>query len=116
MLIYITMNSLINNLLNDITNQQNKPISFNRHPVKDSGDVYQAEFELAGFTKKDVDIKVSDSILTIQAENEQRNKSFKLFLYDLVSEDHITASLKNGLLNITLPKKEVTATKKIDIK
>ncbi len=110
------MNSLINNLLNDITNQQNKPISFNRHPVKDSGDVYQAEFELAGFTKKDVDIKVSDSILTIEAENEQRSKSFKLFLYDLVSEEHITASLKNGLLNITLPKKEVASSKKIDIK
>ena len=75
-----------------------------------------AEFELAGFTKKDVDIQVADNTLTIKAKNEHRDKSFKLFLYDLVSEDHITASLKNGLLKITLPKKAVSETKKIDIK
>jgi len=110
---YISMNTLINHILNDITNSHKttQPL-----PVKDSGDVYSAEFELAGFTKKDVDIEVSDNTLTIKAKNEQRNKSFKLFLYDLVSEEHITASLKNGLLNITLPKKEVSTTKKINIK
>ena len=39
------MNSLINNILNDI-NKNTK-----NHPVKDSGDVYSAEFELAGFSK-----------------------------------------------------------------
>tara|TARA_R100001440_G_scaffold39916_1_gene59508 strand:+ start:617 stop:931 length:315 start_codon:yes stop_codon:yes gene_type:complete len=104
------MNSLINNILNDI-NKNTKS-----HPVKDSGDVYSAEFELAGFCKKDVDIQVTDNILTVKAETEDRKKSFKLFLYDLISEDHITASLKNGLLKITLPKREVSDTKKIQIK
>ena len=105
------MNTLLNNILNDINNRSSK-----LSPVKESGDVYLAEFELAGFTKKDVDIQVADNTLTIKAKNEHRDKSFKLFLYDLVSEDHITASLKSGLLSITLPKKEVTAAKKIDIK
>ena len=105
------MNTLLNNILNDINNRSSK-----LSPVKESGDVYLAEFELAGFTKKDVDIQVADNTLTIKAKNEHRDKSFKLFLYDLVSEDHITASLKNGLLSITLPKKEVSATKKINIK
>ena len=105
------MNTLLNNILNDINNRSSK-----LSPVKESGDVYLAEFELAGFTKKDVDIQVADNTLTIKAKNEHRDKSFKLFLYYLVSEDHITASLKNGRLSITLPKKEVTATKKIDIK
>ena len=105
------MNTLLNNILNDINNRSSK-----LSPVKESGDVYLAEFELAGFTKKDVDIQVADNTLTIKAKNEHRDKSFKLFLYDLVSEDHITASLKNGLLSITLPKKEVSTTKKIDIK
>ena len=104
------MNSLINNILNDI-NKNTKS-----HPVKDSGDVYSAEFELAGFSKKDVDLQVTDNILTVKAETEDRKKSFKLFLYDLISEDHITASLKNGLLKITLPKREVSDTKKIQIK
>lgn len=105
------MNTLLNNILNDINTRSTK-----LSPVKESGDVYSAEFELAGFTKKDVDIKVNDNTLTIEAKNEDRKKSFKLFLYDLVSEDHITASLKNGLLKITLPKKAVSETKKIDIK
>ena len=104
------MNSLINNILNDI-NKNTK-----NHPVKDSGDVYSAEFELAGSSKKDVDLQVTDNILTVKAETEDRKKSFKLFLYDLISEDHITASLKNGLLKITLPKREVSDTKKIQIK
>ena len=93
------MNTLLNNILNDINNRSSK-----LSPVKESGDVYLAEFELAGFYKKDVDIQVADNTLTIKAKNEHRDKSFKLFLYDLVSEDHITASLKNGLLSITLPK------------
>tara|TARA_R100000231_G_scaffold70080_1_gene55642 strand:+ start:2589 stop:2906 length:318 start_codon:yes stop_codon:yes gene_type:complete len=105
------MNTLLNNILNDINTRSSK-----LSPVKESGDVYSAEFELAGFSKKDVDIKVNDNTLTIEAKNEDRQKSFKLFLYDLVSEDHITASLKNGLLKITLPKKAVSETKKIDIK
>ena len=70
------MNTLLNNILNDINNRSSK-----LSPVKESGDVYLAEFELAGFTKKDVDIQVADNTLTIKAKNEHRDKSFKLFLY-----------------------------------
>ena len=104
------MNTLINNILDDI-NKTTKT-----YPVKDSGDVYAAEFELAGFCKKDIDIKVTDNILTVDAKNEERQKSYQLFLYDLVAEDHISALFKNGLLKITLPKKAIAKAKKIDIK
>ena len=43
------MNTLINHILNDITNTQKttKPI-----PVKDSGDVYVAELDWLEFLKK----------------------------------------------------------------
>ena len=104
------MNTLIDNILNDI-NKTTKT-----YPVKDSGDVYAAEFELAGFCKKDIDIKVTDNILTVDAKNEERQKSYQLFLYDLVAEDHISALFKNGLLKMTLPKKAIAKAKKIDIK
>eukprot|EP01043_Picozoa_sp_COSAG02_P066500 COSAG02_NODE_10373_length_1956_cov_1.835757_2_plen_87_part_00 len=70
------MNTLINNILNDI-NKTTKT-----HPVKESGDVYAAEFELAGFCKKDVDIKVTDNILTVDAKTEGR----KIFMLLLVSK------------------------------
>ena len=104
------MNTLINNLLNDITSYP-KQKAYDR--IKDSGDVYSAEFELAGFSKKDVTLSV---ILTVSAKNEDRSRNYELYLYDLVSEEHISASLKNGMLHLTLPKKAVKGAKKIDIK
>tara|TARA_R100001377_G_scaffold1031_1_gene860 strand:+ start:1658 stop:1984 length:327 start_codon:yes stop_codon:yes gene_type:complete len=108
------MNTLINNLMNDITSYPQKPKASNR--IKDSGDVYSAEFELAGFCKKDVVISVIDSVLTVKAKNEDRSRNYELYLYDLVSEDHISASLKNGMLDLTLPKKAVKGAKKIELK
>ena len=40
--------------------------------VKDSGDVYIGEFELAGFSKDDIEIVATDECLQIQAKNEKR--------------------------------------------
>jgi len=90
------MNTLINNLLNDITSYP-KQKAYDR--IKDSGDVYSAEFELAGFSKKDVTLSVIDNVLTVSAKNEDRSRNYELYLYDLVSEEHISASLKNGMLH-----------------
>jgi len=54
--------------------------------------------------------------LTVKAKNEDRSRHYELYLYDLVSEDHISAALGNGLLVLTLPKKAVKGAKKIQIK
>ena len=84
--------------------------------ITDTGDVYTAEVELAGFAKKDVSIQVSDGVLELQAKNKARSQKFKLHLNDLVAEDHISADLKNGLLKLTLPKKTVAEAREIQIK
>ena len=40
--------------------------------IKSSDDVYTAEFELAGFSKKDVKITVNNEILRVEANKEDR--------------------------------------------
>jgi len=108
------MIKLINDILNESASCSQKQKASNR--IKDSGDVYSAEFELAGFSKKDIEVSVIDSVLTVKAKNEDRSRHYELYLYDLVSEDHISAALGNGLLVLTLPKKAVKGAKKIQIK
>ena len=104
------MNSLINTLFNDIRAPRTSS------SIKESGDVFTSELELPGFAKKDINIQITDDILTVSAKNKERDKEFKLFLNGLVSEDHISAELKNGLLKITLPKKTVSEGRKVEIK
>ena len=46
--------------------------------VKDCGDVYTAELELAGFAKEDIDITATNDNLIIKAKNDKRQRDFKL--------------------------------------
>lgn len=85
-----------------------------KNPIKDIGDVYEFEAELAGFSKEDLNISATDEMLIIKAEKDQKNKSFKIDLKNLVSLEHITCQMKDGLLKITMPKKSVKEA--IDIK
>jgi len=83
--------------------------------VADAGDVYTAELELAGFSKKEIKLTVIDGVLNVCAENKQRKKKFKVYLTTDVSEEHISSKLENGLLTITLPKREVCEGRDIKI-
>ncbi len=88
----------------------------NRIEVKDSGDVYLSEINLAGFAKSDVKITANDDQVTISAKNKERSQEYKINLYSAVSVDHISSKMKNGLLTLTLPKKGVTEKRDIEIK
>jgi len=83
--------------------------------VKDCGDVYSAEFELAGFSKDDIDITATNDNLIIKAKNDKRQKDFKLNLYGAVSVEDISCDTENGLLTVTMPKKCVSEQRKISI-
>ena len=108
------MNSLINTLFNDLTSKTyTKTI---KSYITDTGDVYNAEVELPGFAKKDISLLVVDNTLCVTAKNKERSEKFKLHLWDLVSEEHISAELKYGLLKITLPKRTVSDGREIQIK
>lgn len=75
--------------------------------IKSSDDVYTAEFELAGFSKKDVKITANNEILRVEAKAGDRNKMYSIALNDLVCPSDVTSKMSNGLLTITMPKKQV---------
>ena len=89
--------------------------------IRDEGDHYLLEAELPGFQKEDIDLDVKDGFLTISASRqesgetkqggylcrERRSGSFsRSFNLDGIQEDGITASYNNGVLELTLPKRQ----------
>ena len=88
--------------------------------------------ELPGMDPKDIDISLSDGMLTIKGERKHEKeekeedyhlieRSFGTFarmvrLPKEVKRDKISASYKNGILKVILPKSEEARTKEIKIK
>ena len=88
--------------------------------------------ELPGLEEKDVQINVSDNILTIRgekkAEKEQKDKNYRLVersygsfersleLPDDVNADGIKASIDKGVLKVVVPKPAPAQSKKIEVK
>ena len=111
------MNTLINSLFNSLNDLSPRDLMIRKKScVADTGDVYVAEIELAGFSEKDITINIIDGMVELEAKNKDRSQKFKLHLNDLVAEDHVSAEMKNGLLKLTLPKKTVSEARKIEIK
>ena len=83
--------------------------------VKDSGDVYTAILELAGFCKENVKVSVSDDTLRIDAKKDSKVRRSSIRLKNLVSIESIKCKMDNGLLTLTLPKKEVSESLNIEV-
>lgn len=96
--------------------------------IYEKGGNYHIEMDIPGFDKNDISIEVKDGYLTISAEkNEEDNKEEKnyirkersygkyersFYLGDLDSEN-IEAEFNNGILKVTVPKKEAIENKKV---
>ena len=93
--------------------------------ITDEGDHYVLEADLPGFDKKDIRLDISDNTLTINAErhseHEEKDKKQKYvrversygkysrqFDVSSVNIEDIKAKYENGVLKLTLPKKQVT--------
>ncbi len=88
--------------------------------------------EVPGLDPKEIDISLSDGILTIRGEKKQEKeekeenyhlieRSFGTFSRSIrlpreVQSDKINATYKNGVLKVTLPKSEEAKKKEIKIK
>lgn len=88
--------------------------------------------ELPGLEEKDVQVNVADDVLTIKgekkAEKEEKNKNYhriersygsfyrSLQLPSGVNSDAIKATLKNGVLKVTVTKPAASQPKKIEVK
>jgi HSP20 family protein len=103
-----------------------------RTDIRETDKEYIIEAEMPGFTKDQIDISLNNGYITIRADrkdetNEERNgyirkerrhgqfqRSFRL---SNIREDEITAKYENGILKVTLPKKQegVNGMRRIDI-
>ena len=88
---------------------------------------YKIDLAAPGLEKKDFKVEIVDGVLNISAEKEEEKKeegknfrrrefsynSFKrsFTLPDNLMNDKIDAKYENGILHLTLPKKEVTVSK-----
>ena len=93
---------------------------------------YVVTAELPGIDVKDVDVTISEGVLSVKGEKrhekedkgedyhriERRYGSFhrSFRIPGKVETDKIDASYKDGILKLTLPKAEGTETKKIEVK
>ena len=87
--------------------------------IREADGAYILEAELPGFTREDIHAEIKDGYLTIRAERKsesednnenylRRERSFGSFsrTFDLegIDADAISASFKNGVLTLELPK------------
>ncbi len=90
-----------------------------RTDLQDTGDSFVLTAELPGFEKEDIHLSVNAGVLTIEAQHstdQQRNQNgwvlqerhtgsySRTFTLNDIQEDAITASYKDGILTLTLPK------------
>lgn len=91
--------------------------------ISDQGGNYLLEADLPGFDKKDIHLDISNNTLTINAERrsehnekDEKNKYIRVersygkysrqFDISSIDSDNITAKYDNGVLKLTLPKKQ----------
>jgi HSP20 family protein len=88
--------------------------------------------ELPGMDEKDIDISLSEGVLTVKGEKKHEKEEKKEHYHTVercygtfsrtmrvpahVDTDKVDATYKDGVLRITLPKSEASKPKKIDIK
>ena len=102
--------------------------------VREDGDHIYVEAELPGFKKEDVDITLENQTLTISAERQEeqngrregkgdwllRERRYSRFLRSFtlpptVDEQSVNAKLADGVLTITLNKREETKPRKVQV-
>lgn len=100
--------------------------------VIEKDDAFHLEAETPGMTQKDVSIEFHNGVLTLKGHREQSFESDKndyrirefytqnfdrsFRLSDQIDSEKVVASMENGVLKVTLPKKEQAKPKKIEIK
>lgn len=117
-----TLDSFLDNLLNDLPVTNNTSVNFPAVNICETKDNYELEFNVPGRKKDDFKITVDKNILSVSFEKNQENKdenkqfikrefstqSFKrsFTLDEKINVDDINAKYEDGILYLILPKKE----------
>lgn len=114
---------VFNALFTDPFSDRNDGLSL-KSKVEDTGSDYTFTIEVPGFTEDEINIEVRDRSLEVVAEHKE-NADGKYFHQHVhrawslpkgINEDSINATLKNGILSVAVPKKEVPEPKKVQVK
>ena len=91
---------------------QNRVRSANWHVITtDSG--WNIEVELPGLTKEDLNIEIDSDMLKIEELDEENKFSALKFKVPKDSiKDDISATMENGILNVSIPKEEINSDKR----
>lgn len=118
-----TLDSFLDNLLNDLPVPNNhNSMNFPAVNIFETNDNYELEFNVPGRKKEDFKITIDKNILSVSFEKTEEQKeenkqfikrefsaqSFKrsFTLDEKINADDIKAKYENGILHLTLPKKE----------
>lgn len=122
-----TIDSFLNSILNEVPSSdryrfQTNGFSFPAVNISETKDFYELEFNVPGRNKEDFKITVDKNILTVSFDKKEENKDenkkqvkkefslqpFKrsFTLDEKVVSENIAAKYENGLLVLTIPKKE----------
>jgi HSP20 family protein len=112
--------------------QEEQPTVLPRVNLIKKDDAFHLEAETPGMTKKDVLIEFHNGILTLKGDREQSSESDKndyrvcelrkqsfvrgFRLNDQVDSEKVVAKMDQGILKVTLPKKEQAKPKKNEVK
>ena len=99
--------------------------------LRETDDAYTIEAELPGLTKDDVQIEIEDNVITLRGERkdekESTEKGFRHIerrygrferSFEVINGfdgNKVAATLDNGMLHVTLPKREEAKPKKIQV-
>ena len=99
--------------------------------VADHDDEFVVTADLPGFDKDDIDVNLADRTLRIDADHEEaeteesaeylrrertrQSLSRSVTLPETVDEEGIAATFTNGVLTVTLPKRDAEGGKRIEI-
>ena len=109
-------------------NEENSVSKYSDYKIEENDNSYTIEMDMPGVRKEDLDIGIKENMLSIYAERKRMSKtdekeeviskyeqSFNISVKGIDIEN-ISANFENGVLTLTLPKKEeVKYEKKIEI-
>ncbi len=137
---YLSMQDTMNSLVNALFNSESAAYAPDgsefspRMDMKETENAYMMKLMMPGIDKNDIDISVSDGVLTIKGETKQETENddekstwlvreMKQYSYyrsvrlpSEVQADKAEAEYKNGILTLTLPKAEEVKPKSIPVK
>jgi len=118
------------NIFDNMLNKGSSKAFVPRMKAVEEEDVFVLSAELPGFTAEEVEITYENSFLTLKAEKKKKEKKKKekvvfdeissvsfsrSFLVEDIDSDAISATMKDGILQVSLPKNTDSKTRKIEI-